>query len=419
MKAAENNQEKMVIRYAVMCKPIGSRCNLSCTYCYYLSKKNLLGQRADAHISDEVLEEFIRQNIEGQANAEEIVFSWQGGEPTLLGIDFFRKVVELERKYAHPGVRIENDLQSNCILIDEDWAIFLAENNFLVGLSIDGPKRWHDMHRVDRHGRGSFDRVMESVGLLHKHQVKFNALVTVNRDNARDPLGVYRFLRDEVGATVIQFIPIVEPKGFEHKAPDYTSHPFLPTMGTVAAKPGNPDSFVTEWSVDPDDWGDFLCAVFDEWHAHDIGKTWVMHFESAVYAALGMFSPLCSLSPVCGKCLAMEHDGSLYACDHYVYPEFYLGNILDNKIVNHVFSKRQQEFAFSKQKLTWMCDRCSYLKWCYGECCKNRFIKTPQGEAGHNYLCTGFQKFFTHVEHRIYQLAEEIQKTVSGIYFLS
>jgi uncharacterized protein len=404
-----DNQDKPVVRYAVMAKPIGSRCNLNCIYCYYLSKKDLLGHKPDTRISDEVLDEYIRQNIEGQTNAEEIVFSWQGGEPTLLGVDFFRRVVELERKYARPGTRIENDLQSNCTLIDEEWASFLAENNFLVGVSIDGPKRWHDLHRVDKQGKGTYDRVMQSVDLLHKHQVRFNALVTVNRDNARDPLGVYGFLRDEVGATVLQFIPIVEPKDYMRKAPDYTAHPFLPTMGTSAAKPGNPNSFVTDWSVDPDDWGDFLCAIFDEWYAHDIGKTWVMLFESAVYSALGMFSPLCTLSPVCGKCLAMEHDGSLYACDHFVYPEFYLGNILDNDIVNQVFCKQQQKFAFRKQALTWMCDRCKYLRWCYGECCKNRFIKTPQGDAGQNYLCSGYHKFFAHIEERIRKLAAEIR----------
>jgi len=397
--------ESPTVRYHVMCKPIASACNLACTYCYYLSKKELLRQEGGARISDRVLEEYVRQNIQGQTNAPEVVFSWQGGEPTLLGLDFFRKVVGLERRYAPAGVRVENDLQTNGTLLDDEWARFLKDNGFLVGLSVDGPRHFHDKHRRDKAGNGSWDRVMEAAALLRRHGVPFNTLTAVNRDNAREPLAVYRFLRDRVGSTLMQFIPVVEPRGFERTPPQHWPPEEMPTLGSWRAKPGAAESAVTDWSVDPDDWGTFLRVIFDEWHRRDVGKVWVYLFESAVYAAGGDFSPLCSLAPVCGKCLAMESNGDVYACDHYVYPEYRLGNILERPLAEQVFSARQRDFAYRKQALTATCLACRFLKWCYGECCKNRFVRTPAGEPGHNYLCAGYKKFFAHVESRARALA--------------
>ena len=400
--------DEATVRYHVMCKPIASACNLACTYCYYLSKKDLLGQIGDARISDDVLEAYIRQNIEGQTGAEEVVFSWQGGEPTLLGLDFFKRVVALERKYARAGLRLENDLQTNGILLDDEWCRFLKENNFLVGLSVDGPRHFHDKYRVDRAGNGSFERVVEAARLLRQHGVRFNTLTSVNRDNARDPLAVYRFLRDKLGAVTMQFIPIVEPRSFERTPPQHWPAEEMPILGTTAALPGTADSFVTDWSVDPDDWGTFLRVIFDEWYKRDVGKTWVYLFESAVCTASGQFSPLCIFAPLCGKCLALEADGGLYSCDHYVYPEYRLGNILTKPIVELAFSERQRAFANGKQALTRLCQSCKFLKWCYGECCKNRFLRTPEGEPGHNYLCVGYKKFFNHVEGRVRELASQL-----------
>ena len=310
--------------------------------------------------------------------------------------------------YARPGVRLENDLQTNGVLLDAEWCRFLKENDFLVGLSVDGPRRFHDKYRVDREGNGSFERVVEAARLLREHGVRFNTLTCVNRDNARDPLAVYRFLRDKLGAVTMQFIPIVEPVGFERTAPQHWPTDELPVLGTAAALPGTPDSFVTDWSVDPDDWGTFLKVIFDEWYRRDIGRTWVYLFESAVYTASGQHSPLCTLAPLCGKCLAVEADGSLYSCDHYVYPEYRLGNILDKPVVELAFSERQRAFAVGKQALTRLCRSCKFLTWCYGECCKNRFLRTPEGEPGHNYLCVGYKKFFNHVEERVRALAAQI-----------
>jgi len=408
MTEFEFRRDKPTVRYHVMCKPIASACNLECTYCYYLSKKDLLGQTGDARISDDVLEAYVRQNIEGQTGAPQIVFSWQGGEPTLLGLAFFKKVVALEKKYARGGVPVENDLQTNGTLLDDEWCRFLKENDFLVGLSIDGPRHFHDKHRVDRAGKGSFDRVVEAARLLRKHGVRFNTLTAVNRDNALEPLAVYRFLRDRLGAVTMQFIPIVEPKGFERTPPQRWPAEEMPILGTDAALPGTARSFVTDWSVDPEEWGTFLRLVFDEWYRRDVGKTWVYLFESAVYTAGGDFSPLCIWAPLCGKCLAVEADGNLYACDHYVYPEYRLGNIREKPIVELVFSERQRQFANQKQALTRLCRACKFLKWCYGECCKNRFLRTPEGEPGHNYLCVGYRKFFNHVEGRVRGLAAQL-----------
>ncbi len=392
-----------------MAKPIGPLCNLDCSYCFYLSKQSLLSSSNNWRMPDEVLEEFIRQYIETQ-NYKEIIFSWQGGEPTLLGLDFFRKVVELEKKYSTPHKKIENDLQTNATLLDDEWCEFLAEHNFLVGLSIDGPRELHDHYRKDRDGRGSFDRVSHAGRLLRKHEVKFATLSCVNRVTAQNPLKVYRFLRDEVGAVRMQFIPIVEPKIFRGTAPQHWPPETMPVLGSSAAMPGTPDSVVEDWCCDPNDFGDFLCRIFDELHKKDLGKIYVHYFDAAVEVWMGRVSPLCTHGPMCGKGVAIEHDGTVYACDHYVYPEFRLGNILETSLESMVFSEKQEWFGTNKERmLPEYCRQCKYEFACFGECPKNRFIRTPDNEPGLNYLCSGWKQFYSHIDERVARIARQLK----------
>jgi uncharacterized protein len=403
---------KPVRRIHVMVKPTGSLCNLNCTYCYYLSKQELLGKPESGVISDETLETFIRQYFEGQ-NHKEVVFSWQGGEPTLLGLDFFRKVVSLEKKYCPPHVRCENDLQTNGTLLDDDWCRFLRDENFLVGLSIDGPKHLHDLHRKDKEGKGSFDRVFRAAKLLKKHKVNFATLSCVNRDTAKHPLEVYRFLRDKVGSKRMQFIPIVEPRSFRQIAPQRWHEQDMPMLGTPDAKPGTDGSVVEDWSVDPDDWGDFLCRVFDEWYEKDLGKIYVNYFEAAAETWMGHVSPLCTQGPMCGKGLALERDGSVYACDHYVYPEYCIGSILEKPLSEMAYSRAQESFGKMKEgMLPERCRSCEYEFACFGECPKNRFIKSSEGEVGMNYLCSGWKKFFSHIDTPMQRIVRNLGESV-------
>lgn len=398
---------KPVMRFHIMAKPIGPTCNLNCTYCYYLSKQGLLDTTNNWRMTDEVLEEFIKQYIE-QQNYKEVIFSWQGGEPTLLGLDFFRRVVELEKKYARDGMTAQNDLQTNGTLLDEKWCEFLAENNFLVGLSIDGPEHLHNAYRRTRSGKGSFNRVLRAARLLRKHSVAFNTLSCVNRKTGKEGLDVYRFLRDVVKSPHMQFIPIVEPKVFRDTAPQHWDPETLPVFDSPEAHPGTPGSLVTDWSVDPDDWGDFLIAIFDEWIQKDIDTTQVHFFNSAMWQWAGFVSPLCTLSPMCGKGLAIEHDGTLFACDHYVYPEYELGNVLESSLTRLAFSQRQQKFGYAKEgTLPTRCRECEFEFACFGECPKNRFLRTPEGEVGLNYLCGGWLKYFRHIDPYLKRIAAE------------
>jgi uncharacterized protein len=387
-----------VRRMHVMAKPAGPRCNLRCRYCYYLSKSEWLRTDTRWRMSDQVLETFIRQYIQGQ-NHPRIVFSWQGGEPTLMGLDFFHKVLQLQQRYCPPEVRCENDLQTNGTLLDDAWCEFLHDNRFLVGLSIDGPGELHDAYRTDLAGHGTFDRVLAAVGLLRKHDVPFATLTCVNRLTARHPLKVYRFLRDNCASPRIQFIPIVEPKSFRTVPPQGWPGDAMPRIGTPAARPGTRDSVVEPWSVDPDDFGEFLCRIFDEWCQKDLGRVFVQYFEAAVQVWMGGVSPMCTHQPICGKGLALEHDGSVYACDHYVYPRYRLGNILDRPLEEMAFAARQQSFGMSKHRdLPARCRQCEYLRACFGECPKNRFIRTPQSQPGLNYLCRGWKRFYRHAD---------------------
>ena len=381
-------------RFHVMIKPGGSACNLGCTYCFYLSKATLPDGPGPGRMSDETLEALIRQYIQG-VTGPEVVFSWQGGEPTLLDLDFFRKVVELEKKHARPGQKIENDLQTNGTLLDDEWCRFLKANRFLVGLSIDGPKKLHDAYRVAKDGSPTFDKVFAAAKLLQKHGVPFNAMTCINRLNATKPLDVYRFLRRELGATYIQFIPIVEPRNFEHIAP-----------GAGPAEPG-----ATDWSVDPDDWGYFLCKVFDEWRNRDLGKVLVNHFESLVSQHLGEGPQMCVYGEFCGKGVAVEHDGTVYACDHYVYPEYRLGSVKSGDLGDLVFSRPQVKFGYAKgETLPKQCRECPYLQDCWGECPKNRILRTADGEPGLNYLCSGFKRFFAHALPEVDAIVADLRK---------
>ena len=371
-----NLPEGDVYRFHTMVKPSGARCNLDCAYCYYLHKEDLLQQPKKPRMSDSLLEQHIRQYIETHSGPE-VVFSWQGGEPTLMGLEFFQRVIELQTRYRKPGQTVENDLQTNGILLDTAWCIFLKQNNFLVGLSIDGPATLHNKYRYSKGGTPTFDRVMAAVALLHQYRVPFSALCVVNRKNAKRPTDVYRFLRDQVRPRMIQFIACVEPA-------DFRSTP-----------PGRADSVVTDWSVASGDWGYFLGRIWDEWLRRDYGKVFIDQFENVIAQMFGYGAQKCVSSQICGKALALEHNGDLYSCDHFVYPEFRLGNILEEHEGDLAFSEQQKKFAYAKSDaLPQYCKACVHLKLCWGECPKNRFIKTPDGEPGLNYLCQGLKQFY-------------------------
>ncbi len=377
--------------FHVMTKPIGPICNLDCKYCFYLEKEKLYPSNENFKMSDEVLEKYVRGYIESQT-VPEINFAWQGGEPTLLGVDFFKKVVSFQKKYAD-GKKINNAFQTNGTLLDDEWCDFLAKNNFLIGLSVDGPKALHDTYRVDKGQKPTFDKVMEGLALLKKHHVEFNTLTVVNRANSKKPLEVYRFLK-EIGSGFIQFIPLVEraaDEGAKQKGLDLAEPP-LP-------KKQSPKSPVTNWSVESKQYGKFLVEIFDEWVRKDVGKIYVQIFDVALGNWMGMGSGLCVFAEKCGVALAMEHNGDLFSCDHYVYPQYKLGNILNQSIGEMVNSEQQKKFGSDKfDSLPKYCMQCEVRFACNGECPKHRFIKTPDGEAGLNYLCPAYKQFFNHVD---------------------
>jgi len=397
-------------QFHTMVKPSGAQCNLDCSYCFYLHKEDLLQQPKTPRMSDSVLERHIRQYIEAHTG-NEVVFSWQGGEPTLMGLDFFQKVVALQEKYKKPGQRIENDLQTNGVLLDDAWCAFLKQHRFLLGLSIDGPAELHDVYRCNKGGQPTFERVMHAVDLLHKHRVPFSALCVVNRLNARKPIDVYRFLRDKVRPRMIQFIPGLEPRDFRSVAPGYWDWDAMPTVGTPQARPGGDGSIVADWSVDPDDWGYFLTRVWDEWFKRDYGKVFVDQFENVISQLFGYGAHKCVSSRTCGKALAIEHNGDLFSCDHFVFPEYRLGNIRDVHQGDLAFSEQQKRFGLAKSEtLPNYCRSCRHLELCWGECPKNRFVKTPDGESGLNYLCPGLKKFYATVTASRSALIQRFQR---------
>lgn len=395
-------------RFHAMVKPIGAACNLNCTYCYYLHKQGLLHQPRAPRMSDELLEEHIRQYIEAQTG-DEVVFSWQGGEPTLLGVEFFEKVIALEQKYKKPDQRIENDLQTNGTLLDDNWAKFLKKHNFLVGLSCDGPATLHDEYRVNKGGAPTHHKIVQAAKLLRTHGVPFNALCVVNRQNAQFPLDVYRFLTRELGVHRVQFIACIEPKVFHTVAPNQWDPAATPIVGTPRAKPGTPDSVVTDWTVDPEDWGRFLCKIWDDWFRRDYGKVHVDLFESAVAQFIGLPAQRCVTAEFCGKGMAVEHNGDVYSCDHYVYPEYRVGNIATTHWGDMAYSDAQKRFGFAKRDtLPQHCRDCSHLSLCWGECPKNRLVRTPDGELGLNYLCPGLRMFYSHIKQDLPEIARRV-----------
>ena len=385
-------------RFHAMVKPSGAECNIDCEYCFYLHKTDLLEHTPHARMDEATLEQHIRQYIEGQTG-EQVVFSWQGGEPTLMGLPFFQKVVDLQRQYAKSGQQIENDLQTNGIALDSEWVAFLKKNNFRVGLSIDGPRELHDFYRKTRNGKPTFDWVMSAARRLVDADVAFAALCVVNRQNAKHPKEVYRFLADEVGTWRVQFNPAVEPRVFKQAAPGAMEMGHAPKQGSPRAKPGHPLSIVTDWSVDPADYGDFLSGVWDEWIATDFGRVHVNLFETAIAQAAGLPAQTCTQAEFCGKGVAVEHDGEVYSCDHFVYPEYRIGNINQTHLGDLAFSAVQEKFGMDKRDtLPEQCRQCDYLQLCWGECPKNRLIRTPNGETGLNYLCTGLYQFYKHID---------------------
>lgn len=391
-----------------MIKPVGPSCNLNCTYCYYLPKLRSLGDGA-SRMSEATLETLTRQYIRSQ-DSKIITFNWQGGEPTLAGLDFFRRAVELQNQYRRPGTVIENTLQTNGTLLDDQWFRFLRDNRFLVGLSIDGPCAVHDIYRRDRQGRPTCGKVVQAARALREHRVPFNTLTVINRESARRPLQVYRFLRNVIGARYMQFIPCVEPKGFESIPPRGRDEEDIPSIGGPSVHPGAPGSPVTEWSTDPEDYGSFMIGLFDEWVRRDVGKVFVINFDVALASWLGLPAPACTFAERCGDALAVEHDGSVYSCDHYVYPEHRLGTIHETGLAAMVSSDRQIRFGKEKAEgLPARCRECKVLFACRGECPRNRFLRDSSGEMGINYLCPGLRRFFDHIDPWMVLMAREVR----------
>jgi uncharacterized protein len=374
-------------RIHVLAKPTGAACNLACAYCFFLDKE-LLYPDSRFRMSDEVLETYIRQLIEAH-RANQVTVAWQGGEPTLMGVDFYRKAIAYQKEYAQPGMVFENTMQTNGVLLDDEWCQFFKENDYLIGISIDGPRHLHDTYRLDRGGGPTFDRVMRGLRLLQKHGVEHNILMAVNRTNADYPLEVYRFLRDEAQATWIQLIPVVERI-------DEEGHTIY-QRGTR----------VSERSVRAEQWGRFLIRMFDEWVRHDVGRVYVQTFEAAVRNWLRMpSSGMCVFDETCGLGLALEHNGDLYACDHFVEPDYLLGNIMQTQMVEMVTSDRQRQFGRDKREaLPRYCRECSVRFACHGECPKNRFLTTPDGEPGLNHLCAGWKAFFHRIDEPVKMMA--------------
>lgn len=382
----------------VMAKPSGAICNLDCTYCFYLEKEKLYptaGQKW--RMSDEALERYVRQYIEAQ-DVPVVNFAWQGGEPTLMGVDFFRRAVALQQQYAN-GKEITNALQTNGVLLDDEWGQFLAEHKFLVGVSIDGPREMHDRYRVDRGNNPTFDKVVKGIKVLSRHRVEFNTLTVVNGHNVRHPQKVYRFLK-RLGSRYMQFIPIVE------RAAQTPSGDGL----TLVAPEFGGEASVTPWSVKAEDYGRFLTTIFDEWVRNDVGEYFIQMFEVTLSSWVGRPPGLCVFAETCGDALVIEHNGDLYSCDHFVYPDYRLGNVEEQSIREMVTSPKQRKFGQDKKDtLPEMCRQCEFRFACNGGCPKHRFIRTPDGEPGLNYLCAGYKRYFGHVAPYMQAMAEQLR----------
>jgi uncharacterized protein len=369
--------------FHVILKPRGAICNLDCAYCFYLRKETLYPQ-ASFRMSDELLEVFTRQYIQAQ-NVPELTFAWQGGEPTLMGIDFYRKAIDLQRKYRRPGQKILNSLQTNAVLLDEEWCCFFKQHNFLLGVSLDGPRELHDIYRLDKAGHPTFESVMHGIRLLQKYGVEFNILACVNNHTACYPLEIYHFFRDEVSTHYVQFIPIVEK----------ITNPVFPNITR---------------SVSGVNFGQFLNAIFDDWVRNDVGKVFIQLFDVALAAWAGFPSGLCVHEAVCGRALAMEHNGDLYSCDHFVDSEHFLGNVIEHSLVELITLPAQRKFGRDKKgSLPRQCQRCRVRFACHGGCPKDRLLVTQAGEPGLNLLCEGYRAFFSHINRPMRRMVELLQ----------
>ena len=378
----------------VMLKPAGAHCNLACKYCYYL-EKNKLYPTAQRHLmSDEMLEQFTREYIEAQT-MNQVLFTWHGGEPLLRSIDFYRKALSLQQKYAG-GRRIDNVIQTNGTLLTDEWCEFFAQNHWLVGISIDGPQPYHDHYRLTAAGKPSWKKVMQGIKLLKKHGVEWNAMAVVNAYNANHPLEFYRFFKEN-GCQFLQFTPIVER---------LTRHEDGRTLASLADKD---EISLSEASVAPEQWGYFLCAIFDEWVRKDVGKIFVEIFDCTLANWMGISPGICAYSKECGHAGVMEHNGDVYSCDHFVFPEYKLGNIRDYSLIDMLYGEQQQEFSRLKHSsLPRQCKECDMEFACHGECPKNRFMKDKYGDSGLNYLCPGYYHYYQHVAPYMDYMKQEL-----------
>lgn len=403
--ASEISMSPEPLAFHLLAKPTGAACNLDCKYCFFLSKDSLYPD-GRTRMSDAVLERYVEQRL-AQHDEPEVSIAWQGGEPTIMGLDFFERAIALVEKYRKPGQKVSHTIQTNGLLIDDEWCAFLKKHDFLVGLSMDGPKALHDVYRVDKRGGGSFDLVLRAWRRLQRHGVACNILCTVHAGNADHPLEIYRFFRDDLGAEYLQFIPIVE-----RATPE-----LLPVANRGwGERPGGERPLyrqrgdqVTDRSVGADQFGRFLCAIFDEWVRRDVGRIFVQTFDVALGSWVGQHN-LCIFAPTCGDALVLEHNGDLYSCDHYVEPDYLLGNIKDRHLLEMVASDKQRAFGQHKSdSLPQYCRDCEVLFACHGECPRNRFIETPDGEPGLNYLCAGYKRFFRHIDPAMRTMADLIR----------
>jgi len=396
----------------VVAKPAGPSCNLDCGYCFYLEKHSLFGAGKSLQMPDDVLSAYIGNYISSQP-VPVVEFAWQGGEPLLSGIDFFKRVIELQKSYPNRKL-IRNSIQTNGTLLTDEWCCFLKKHNFMVGISLDGPREIHDRYRRNRGGEGSFDQVIRGLRLLQKHGVEYNVMASVARETAAHPLDVYNFFRDEK-IEFIQFTPIIE------RMPDASSK----ALGLLLAGPPLHDNVeddieTTQWSVQPEDYGDFLIAIYEEWIRNDVGKIFVMNFEWALNAWIGNPSPICTHAEQCGRSLVIEHNGDVYACDHYVYPRYRLGNILTDSLTDMVTDSLKSGFGVMKESsMPDRCRRCEVLVACRGGCPKHRFVHIQCPEQGTPYLCAGYRKFFLHIRKYLRGMATLLENGYPASYIMS
>ncbi len=399
--------KKALPDYHLLAKPAGAACNLDCKYCFFLSKQNLYAPRESPLMDEATLERYLRQLMESSSGPQ-VEVSWQGGEPMLRGLAFYQRSVQLAERYRRPHQRILHTMQTNGTLVDDEWAAFFKQNNYLVGLSVDGPRALHDAYRVDKQGEGSFDDVLRGWRCLRRHDVDVNILCTIHTANADHPVEVYRFFRDEMQAQYIQLIPIVERA--TEQTIEFANRGWGGPRGSDRPLYRQAGNLVTGRSVTAQQFGRFLIAIFDEWVLRDVGTIYVTTFDVALGSWMGQHNA-CVVAPTCGGALAMEHNGDVYSCDHYVEPDYRLGNIKETPLETLVSSEKQRRFGQNKfDTLPKYCKECPVLFACYGECPRNRFIRTPDGEDGLNYLCAGYKAFFTHIDKPMKTMASLLRQ---------